>query len=62
MTLTYSPERRAELSERLSEVQARIRDASADMSGARTASSPLPELIVVTKFFPASEPRPGGRW
>lgn len=40
MTLTYSPERRAELSERLSEVQARIRDASADMSGARTASSP----------------------
>ncbi|MGV3149772.1 YggS family pyridoxal phosphate-dependent enzyme [Rothia sp. 11254D007CT] len=55
MTLTYSPERRAELSDRLAQVQARIQEAAEDMSGARSASSPLPELIVVTKFFPASD-------
>lgn len=55
MTLTYTPERCAELSERLAFVQSRIRHAAEDLSGARTASSALPELIVVTKFFPASD-------
>lgn len=55
MTLTYTPERRAELSEGLSQVQARIRDAAEDLSGARTKASALPELVVVTKFFPASD-------
>lgn len=55
MTLEYSPERAIELSQRLESVRTTIEQAATDTGGAREKSSPLPELIVVTKFFPATD-------
>lgn len=53
--LTFSPQRQANLAAALARVQEEIAQAAQDTSGARTATSPLPELLVVTKFFPASD-------
>lgn len=55
MKLTYSPERANELRERVESVRALLEQAAHDVSGARTAASPAPELVVVTKFFPPSD-------
>lgn len=55
MSLKYSPERSAELSQRLDSVRRRIEEAASATGGARSGADPLPELVVVTKFFPASD-------
>lgn len=55
MSLTYRPERARDLARRLEEVNQQIQEAARDLSAVRTASSPLPSLLVVTKFFPASD-------
>lgn len=55
MPLTYTAERLEQLRQKLNAVRLVIERASSDTSGARDISSPLPELVVVTKFFPASD-------
>lgn len=51
----YEPERASQLSRQLDMVRADIERAATQRGGARSDSSPLPELVVVTKFFPASD-------
>ncbi len=53
--LNFTTERHKDLSLRLQDVRASIAEAAQDFSGAREKNSPLPELTVVTKFFPASD-------
>lgn len=53
--MQYNQQRAEELTRRWREVQQTIAEAAADHSGARTESSAVPELMVVTKFFPASD-------
>lgn len=53
--LTFSPQRQADLAAALARVQEQIAQTAQDTSGARTIDSPEPELLVVTKFFPASD-------
>ncbi|WP_421084546.1 YggS family pyridoxal phosphate-dependent enzyme [Rothia nasimurium] len=55
MSLTVSEERRAELAANFRAVQDRLAEAATDTSGARQPDSAQPELIVVTKFFPAAD-------
>lgn len=55
MALAYGAERASELAGRLASVRATIEQAAAHTGGARSSSDPLPELVVVTKFFPASD-------
>lgn len=55
MSLVVTEERRAELAANVRAVQARLVEAAHDTSGVRTPDSAQPELIVVTKFFPASD-------
>lgn len=55
MTLTYSAERASELRANYQRMLEQVREAAQDHSGARNADSPLPELTVVTKFFPAED-------
>lgn len=51
----YSEARAKELAQNLQKVQAEIAAAAQDVSAVRTATSALPELTVVTKFFPAED-------
>lgn len=53
--LMYSEARARELAHNLQEVQAQIAAASQDLSAVRAQTSALPELTVVTKFFPAED-------
>lgn len=55
MGLVYGAERASDLAGRLASVRATIEQAAAQAGGARVSSDPLPELVVVTKFFPASD-------
>lgn len=55
MSLVYGPERSSQLCRQLDMVRANIEQAAAQTGGARASASPLPELVVVTKFFPASD-------
>lgn len=55
MPLVYGTERALQLSRQLDIVRAKIEQAATQTGGARVSSSPLPELVVVTKFFPASD-------
>lgn len=55
MSLIYGAERALQLSQRLDMVRESIRQAATDTGGARESRSPLPELVVVTKFFPATD-------
>lgn len=55
MKLMSAPERVEELAAGLETVRGRLEAAAADHTGARSEASPLPELVVVTKFFPARD-------
>lgn len=53
--MDYSQERAQELSRNLSAVRQQIEEAATDLTGARSSNSSLPQLTVVTKFFPAED-------